>query len=369
MDVNSPKFRAKIKRVLFLSIGWVAAGIYISTIEHVSIMIGQGRLDHSYAEMIIKYSIEVFFAGTILGVFEVFYFTDRFRKKPFIYAILFKSMFYLVGMTLLVFIISCFEFLNREEFSVENARTFSDTFINNIGMVLLTNFVPWAPVFLISIILLQVSDKYGQGVFLKFISGKYHNPKEETRIFMFLDIKSSTSIAEALGNIKYFELINDFFYDVTDAIIETKGEIYQYVGDEIVISWELKNGILNSNCLNCFFDIYDSVIRYSDKYESKYGLVPSFKAGIHYGVVTVGEIGVVKRDITFSGDVLNTASRIQELCNKYNQKLLVSKDLLDLINPDERFCKDEIGRMNLRGRSAPVILYSVKKIQKVSANL
>lgn len=324
-----------------------------------------GAIEYNYIELIMKSIAEVFFAGSILGIFEVFYFTDRFKKKSFGYAIIVKSLFYIVGMIILVFLITVFEFLRAEKFSVENIKIFSGEFFRNIGLVLLTNILPWGPIFLISIILLQVSDKYGQGVFLKFISGKYHTPKEETRIFMFLDIKSSTSIAEALGSIKYFELINEFFYDVTDAIIESKGEIYQYVGDEIVISWKLKNGIENYNCLNCFYDIQDAVKNHSDKYESKYGLVPSFKAGIHFGEVTVGEIGVAKREIAFSGDVLNTTSRIQELCNKYNQKLIVSKDLLDLMNLNDSFFIAEIGHMNLRGRTAPIMLYSVDKNKKV----
>ncbi len=323
-------------------------------------MVG-GKVGHSYVEMMIKSTAEVLFAGSILAVFEVFYFTDRFKKRSFGYAILMKSLFYLGGMIILIFLITVFEYFNNTEVSGEKFIDISSAFFENISVVLLTNFFPWIPVFLLCIIFLQVSDKYGQGVFLKFMYGKYHSPKEETRIFMFLDIKSSTSIAEVLGSLKYFDLIYDFFYDATDAIIESRGEIYQYVGDEIVISWKLKNGIKNSNCLRCFFSIYDAIRSNSEKYETKYGLVPSFKAGVHYGIVTVGEIGVVKREIIFTGDVLNTTSRIQELCNKYNQKLLVSKDLLDMLEPESSLTADEIGQMNLRGRSAPVVLYSVKK--------
>ena len=365
MIVNSPKFRSKLKRVSSITLGFVLAGIYINTIIHVSIIMSHGTLEHSYIGLMIETIAQVLFAGSILAAFEVFYFTDRFKKKSFGYAIVMKSLFYFVGLTVLVFLIVIFEFLSVEEFSFENIKMFSAAFIKNFGLILLTNFFPWGPVFLLSIIFLQVSDRYGQGVFLKFMSGKYHSPKKETRIFMFLDIKSSTTIAEALGSIKYFDLINDFFYDATDAIIESRGEIYQYVGDEIVISWELKSGVSDSNCLNCFFDIYDAVKKNSDNYQSKYGLVPSFKAGVHYGEVTVGEVGVVKREIIFTGDVLNTTSRIQELCNKYNQKLMVSKDLLDLIKLNEELCTDEIGQMNLRGRSAPVMLYSVKKKSKL----
>ncbi len=119
---------------------------------------------------------------------------------------------------------------------------------------------------------------------------------------------------------------------------------------------------MNANCVNCFFDIHKAIEKKSEKYDSKYDLVPSFKASIHYGIVTAGEVGVLKREITFSGDVLNTTARIQELCNKHNEKLIVSKNLLDLMSLKNEFILKEIGQMNLRGRSEPVILYSVSKI-------
>ncbi len=351
MKFTSPKFKSKIKKVMFLTAGWIAAGIYIVVIQN-------SQTDKSYAGQdfmtnLILMILEVLITGLVLACFEVFYFTDRFKNKSFGTAVVVKSIFYTSVVIAFVFLTSFIETLVRESFS-------SDFFKNIIPSLLLLLFT-WCPVFLISIFILQVSDKYGQGVLLKFIQGKYHTPKEEIRIFMFLDLKSSTSIAEALGNVKYYELLNDFFYDVSNSIIETKGEVYQYVGDEIIISWEIENGIENNNCVNCFFNIQDTVEKYSVKYQSKYGLVPSFKAGIHYGGVTVGEIGVIKREIVFTGDVLNTTSRIQELCNKYNEKVIISKDLIDLLKLQNEFDAKEIGQISLRGRAGLVNLYSIKK--------
>lgn len=356
MKFSSPKFKSKFKRVLFLSIGWSVAAEYIAIIQFgaYSIKTGTRFLNENFMAVLVLTFVEVFSAGLILAIFEVFYFKDRFKNRSFGSAVLIKSLFYTTVLILMVFIIAFIESVINESYSSD--------FFNNIAPALLLFLFTWCPVFLISIFMLQVSDKYGQGVLLKFILGKYHTPKEEVRIFMFLDLKSSTSIAEALGNVKYYELINDLFYDATDAIIETKGEIYQYVGDEIVISWNTESGVLENNCLNCFFNIQDAIKKYSKKYESKYGLVPSFKAGVHYGEVTVGEIGVLKREIVFSGDVLNTTSRIQELCNKYNEKLIVSKDILDKIDLKNEFISKEIGHISLRGRAAPIILYSVKQI-------
>ncbi len=355
--IKSPKFKSKIKRILFLTAGWTAAAIYINIIYHSAMVstidsikekynLPSISIDHGYEDMILIALKQVLIPGIILAAIEVFYFTDRFRKRSFTYAVLMKTAFYAFGLLTISFIFLYFDPGFKPE---------------KIAASLFQVFFMWGPIFLISTILLQVSDKYGQGVLLKFILGKYHSQKTESRIFMFLDLKSSTTIAEALGNTKYFELLKDFFYDVTDAILENYGEIYQYVGDEIVISWKLKPGADNSNALRCFFDIQNAVKDHSEKYVTKYDLVPTFKAGIHSGVVTTGEVGVLKRDITFSGDVLNTTSRIQELCNKYNEKLIVSKHYLDLINSKNKFFINEIGEMNLRGKTETVILYSVKQ--------
>ena len=49
--------------------------------------------------------------------------------------------------------------------------------------------------------------------------GVYHKPREVDRMFMFADMKSSTSVAEKIGNLKFGQLLQDFFSDVSDANI------------------------------------------------------------------------------------------------------------------------------------------------------
>lgn len=352
MSINSPGFISKLKRVLFLIVLWEAAAFYVSTIQFASILMALDMMSvsHDFRTSLPMTLAEVFVGGIFLASIEVFYFTDRFKEKSFGYAVLIKSFFYAASLTVISVIVAFFQ----------SSEIVSDYMLKNILSTILITFFIWGPIFIVSIFLLQVSDKYGQGVLLKFLSGKYHSPKQEIRIFMFLDLKSSTTIAEALGSVKYFRLLNDFFYDVTGAIIEAKGEIYQYVGDKIVISWTIKNGVEKMNALKCYFNIAEIIKKDSQKYQEKYGLVPSFKAGMHFGEVTVGEVGVLKRDITFSGDVLNTTSRIQEFCNKYNEKLIVSKNLLELFVIDNTYTFREIGQMNLRGKAEPVTLFGVR---------
>jgi len=207
----------------------------------------------------------------------------------------------------------------------------------------------------------QMVVKVGGRVLLNLILGKYHNPKEEDRIFMFLDLKSSTTHAEKLGHARYSRLIQDCFYDLTDSAIKHKVEIYQYVGDEAVLTWKIKDGISSGNCINLYFDFENTLKKRSRYYQNKYGLVPEFKAGVNTGSVTVAEVGIIKREIAYHSDVLNTAARIQGKCNEFEKKLLISAFVRQIL-PDELTLKyDPIGSIPLRGKGNTVFVYGVEK--------
>ena len=56
---------------------------------------------------------------------------------------------------------------------------------------------------------------------------------------MFLDLNNSTAIAERLGPLRFNDFKNDFFHDIAQPVLETRGRIYQYVGDEAVVTWTI----------------------------------------------------------------------------------------------------------------------------------
>jgi adenylate cyclase len=175
---------------------------------------------------------------------------------------------------------------------------------------------------------------------------------------MFLDLKGSTTIAEKLGERKYFSFIQKVFKDVTPAILDTKGEVYQYVGDEIVITWKTPKGIKNLNCIRCFQNIKQLLQDLGPSYKEQFGVAPEFKAGLHVGTAIVGEVGIIKRDIVYSGDVLNTTARIQSKCNEFGASFLISEDILNLL-PKNDLSPVSIGEVPLRGKSKTVTLYSL----------
>jgi adenylate cyclase len=205
---------------------------------------------------------------------------------------------------------------------------------------------------------LEISDKYSPGVFLDILAGKYIKPKVENRIVMFIDLKDSTPIAEKLGHQKYFLFIREVIFQVSTALIEHGGIIYQYVGDEIVVSWlySKKNA---KNSLQAVIQARKNIQQKSDRFRAKYGVIPEFRTGIHIGDVTVGEIGVIKRDLAMSGDTMNTAARIRSACNELNQKFIISRDFVDCGNLED-WQYESLGVVELKGKAQGIELFSLK---------
>ncbi|MBW1296314.1 adenylate/guanylate cyclase domain-containing protein [Aquimarina litoralis] len=297
--------------------------------------------------------------GIFIGILEIFYLSNFFIKKSFAQKIIFKTIIYFGIVILSIFIISLLS--TAYEFK---ANPLDPKVLESISKFF-SSFALWSILLYFTIGLsfclfyTEISDNIGQYVILNFFTGKYHKPVEEERIFMFLDMKSSTTIAEKLGHIKYFDLLNDYYRDLSDSIIKYGGEIYQYVGDEIVITWKVNNSNY-VNCIECFLFMQESLLNKKEKYLKKYSVMPSFKAGIHSGKVTTGEIGKIKKEFLFTGDVLNTTARIQGLCNKFEVELLISKTISDSLKPKNIYNIVELGQTELRGKNEKMTLYAIK---------
>ncbi|WP_430811889.1 MULTISPECIES: adenylate/guanylate cyclase domain-containing protein [unclassified Carboxylicivirga] len=205
--------------------------------------------------------------------------------------------------------------------------------------------------------------KIGVGNFTHWLTGTLNKPRVEKRIFMFIDMKSSVTIAEKLGHKKFSYLVQDVFRDM--AIVENyHGAIYQYLGDGAIISWDLKRGIRNNNCLKAFFAFQKVIHRRRLLYDMQYGLVPEFKAGLHVGEIMVLQVGQFKRDISYNGDTLNTTARIESMCNQYKQNLLISGVLYESLRRPEEFKIDELDTIKLKGKSKGIQIYKVALKEK-----
>ena len=231
-----------------------------------------------------------------------------------------------------------------------------------------TNSVFWliAGYFWLSTIVFSMfkmaTERFGKGVFFQLLVGRYRKPREVKRIFMFLDLRSSTTTAERLGHFKYSQLIQDCFYDLNMVIEKYDAELYQYVGDEAVVTWPYAKGIKRNKCIELYFDFRDRLYRRSDYYNEKYGIIPEFKVGVHGGTLMVTEVGVgaVKKELAYHGDVINTTARIQSQCNRYKEFVLISEALLDDLNLKESYISKFIGSVSLRGKQTEINIHAIQ---------
>jgi len=209
----------------------------------------------------------------------------------------------------------------------------------------------------------QMNRMIGANVLGYFIAGVYHRPTAEERIFLFLDLEGSTQLAERLGSARYFELLRRCVDDLTDPVLETEGEIYQYAGDEVVITWPIEAGVRAGNCVRCFFGVREAVERGAPRYEKDFGAVPRFRGGLHGGTVTAGEIGDLRKQIVFVGDILNTAARLEEHAKRAGLDLVASQALLDRMRLPSDVEASRCGDLALRGKDARVIAYSLSDLR------
>ncbi|HZV43583.1 MAG TPA: hypothetical protein VFF90_03870, partial [Saprospiraceae bacterium] len=149
--------------------------------------------------------------GTLFGVTEVFVMDKLFAGKPFTVKFLMKSMIYFVaiGLCLAGFSAISTSILHQEGLFSPVVVQYLKAFFIDTSFWTIMLFV--GMIFSLAILITEMSQHLGHGVFLSFLLGKYHIPREEERIFMFLDIKGSTTLAEVLGHVPYFKFLNQYY--------------------------------------------------------------------------------------------------------------------------------------------------------------
>jgi adenylate cyclase len=341
----------RFRTLMAISALWILLGlVFFENLLHVNNDLG-------VKVSLWQFAIILGVVGFIICGLLIFYLKPAFNHLPVWLASIIK-----VAITFIVFIAISFVifliyyvFLYHGDFSNYITSFFSKilrthTFFSfMIDMFVLT---------LLSIAFLEITDKYGPGMFWSMLIGEYHKPVKENRIFIFLDINDSTTIAEELGHEKYFLMLRKFFDDITSPVLANEGEIYQYVGDEIVLSWlnTPENKIKSLKFLRNSFYLIE---RMSWKYEQLYKHVPRFKAGVHVGEVTAGFIGIIKKELIYSGDTVNTTARIRSMCHELNERFILSEDFMHDFHQPHGYEIKEIGMMDLKGRLEPIKLYSM----------
>ncbi len=346
------------RRALWIFVAWVSLSLFIFYYDYITLVSNRALTsDYDLTSALTAYLVVSISASIIGGTVTVNLMEYWLRRYAFWKAL---ALIIIVYTIVAVFVGALGSlYLNGQDLDLPmfHEEVVEELFHFFGKAIFLKNYIIWLIIVVGTLIVLMVNDKYGPGVFPDYLKGKYFRPKREERIFMFADIKDATTHAENLGEARYFNFLKDFFKHITPAIIETRGEIYQYVGDEIVVSWKMKNGLKNGNAIRCFFIMKELLEQKSEYFKDTYDCEPKFKVGYHFGPVMVGEMGQVKREIAFSGDVLNTSSRIQATCNDLSVDIRASEVFVNLNSsvPKGKTVRP-LGDHLLKGKAEPVSL-------------
>lgn len=230
-------------------------------------------------------------------------------------------------------------------------QTFTIVVIASFLAALVVNFVG------------QVNRLLGRGVLVSLILGRYHRPREEVRVFLLIDVRGSTQIAALLGNLRYHDFLRRFISDVTASVVRHRGDVYRYVGDEVILTWTAEEGLRDARCVRAVFDISDTLDAARTEYEAEFGVAPDFWSGLHLGQVVAGEVGTIKHEIAYLGDALNVAARVEQACKELDHQFLASADVVSAFELPSEFTSVSIGPIELVGVAAPVELFAITRAE------
>ena len=211
----------------------------------------------------------------------------------------------------------------------------------------------------LAIFALQMSRLVGERTLRDLVLGRYHRSRTEERFFLFVDIAGSTPLAERIGPDAVHRFLGEVFRLASDPIDDHRGDVYQYVGDEMVITWTIAEGRDAARPVACFFAIEQALARAAPAFEREFGVAPRLRAALHAGPVIAGEVGGSRRAIVYHGDVMNTTSRIEQATRDLERQFLVSGDALERLAGLEGFAREALGPQQLRGRAAAMQVYAI----------
>jgi adenylate cyclase len=298
-------------------------------------------------------AVEGFLIAFLIVAFEIGYANAPagrwLRRLPMFWAVLIKAAVYAIlivgGDTVAGLVLSWTPAGGILQFNI----TFVYVMLFSLSGAIIANFV------------IAVNRMLGAGALASFFTGRYHRPREEQRIFLFLDLVGSTGLAERMGPVAFHAFLNEVIFDLTAPILENGGEIHRYVGDEVIATWRLSNPERNARPLYCYDQCLATLSQRAGQYRTRFGAAPAVRAAFHAGPVVVGEMGDYRREITMLGDVVNTTARIEQACRDAGKPAILSGTLMDALALPPEFGAEPLGPMPLRGKSEAIDLYALTR--------
>lgn len=350
-----------IREILYIIIIWVLVTLFYLFIKFYDIPDETVSALYELAPATSKkwiYEISLkmaLFTGFILGLLHVFVYPLFERTKNRVFKIVFRGLLFTVLSVATILVIL---YLHSDQPIQNHLNAFTlfrkDLVLNIFIYMFLTEQI-------IGLFLLLRRSLGGQ-FFLNMIADTYRNPKEEMRVFMFLDMQDSTPIARQMSHVKFSRYIQDCFLDLSDTVISYGGSIYQFVGDEAVITWKVSSKFDYSECVDLYYAFAQRLHERAAYYSEKYNNQPVFRCAIHSGTISTALVGDYKKEIAYHGNVLNLCARLQAECGRNDAYVMVSEDFYRHIADVGKYNAERIVMDSLKGIDDMQVAYKLEKL-------
>jgi len=186
--------------------------------------------------------------------------------------------------------------------------------------------------------------------------GAMLSPKEKEVTILFVDIVNFTPLSERLSPKEVSQVLNRFFREMNDIIFAYRGTLDKYIGDAImaIFGAPVEREDDSDRAINAALEMRRALFEMNKTMEPD--RIFDIRIGINSGRVVAGNLGSPRRmDYTVIGDVVNTASRLENLAQP--NQILIGEATYNAVK--DAFHIQKVGKKTVKGKTRAVTVYEV----------
>ena len=182
-------------------------------------------------------------------------------------------------------------------------------------------------------------------------AGRFPGGAEVEMSMLFADVRGSTALSEQMSPMDFSRLINRFYVDSTNAIIEEDGLVEKLAGDSVAAFWGA--GFAGPNYVQRTLNVARNMSRMMVRRRIPVGI------GVHTGIAYFGSMGAADGlvDIAAIGDEVNLAARLASKAAA--GEIIVSEQALEKAGTDAS--ELESRSLELKGIRGPVMVRVIQE--------
>ncbi|MCC3498457.1 MAG: response regulator [Microcoleus sp. PH2017_15_JOR_U_A] len=173
---------------------------------------------------------------------------------------------------------------------------------------------------------------------------------------LFSDIRSFTTISEAMTPQENFNFLNSYLSRVSPVIRDHKGFIDKYIGDAIMALFPESA----DDAVRAAVEMQKQVILFNDRRQTRDYAPITIGIGLHAGTLMLGTIGEEERmESTVIADAVNLASRLEGLTKVYGSGILVTESILERLGDRSQYLCRFVDRVTVKGKTSAVSVFEI----------